>query len=174
MSVLRFLSPARRSASPSPSSSSSPTQSQTPTLAIHVPSYGSIFMDPMSSHDTDISTASTPSRSRRMDNEARGEIEITLPRGYGRKRVKGVRVWWKTVVDLYMGEERGWEDDVLFEREVVLGGEGGIVLEEGVQRYVWVTTLNMVRQLIQGVYTPCLASSLWPTVRSITDTTLSS
>lgn len=80
-----------------------------------------------------------PSTRPRMDKEARGELEVQLPVGMGRRRVKAIRVGWQTVVELTLSPDRIKERDTIFERktEVRGGNSEGIVLEEGIQRYVF-------------------------------------
>jgi len=72
----------------------------------------------------------------RTDRESRGELEVEIPPGMGRVRVKAIRVGMRTETELTLGEGRVKEKDVIFERKVeVRGGNAeGIILEEGVQR----------------------------------------
>lgn len=147
MSVLRFLSPSRRStaASPSPSTSRRPRDDrQQPKLDLRLPSYGSVFMTPDESHLPDMEglhldeNGAGPSTRPRMDKEARGELEVELPVGMGRRRVKAIRVGWQTVVELTLSPDRIREKDTIFERKIEIrgGNSEGLVLEEGIQRYV--------------------------------------
>jgi hypothetical protein len=80
-----------------------------------------------------------------MDKEARGELEVQLPVGMGRRRVKAIRVGWQTVVELTLSPDRIKERDTIFERKTEIrgGNSEGIVLEEGIQRYVF-SSLSLV------------------------------
>lgn len=101
-----------------------------PRIYINVPSYGGVFMTRVA-QDSEGSDATQ----RDVDHAGRelsGEIEIDLPRGTGRRRCRAVRVRLRNVSRLYMGPERGWEEDVLFERTLEV--KGAIILEEGVSR----------------------------------------
>ncbi|TXT16037.1 hypothetical protein VHUM_00540 [Vanrija humicola] len=51
----------------------------------------------------------------------------------GPRRCRAIRVTLKSVCKLNMGPDRGWEEDVLFERQVEV--KGAIILHEGVQRF---------------------------------------
>ena len=71
----------------------------------------------------------------RTDKEARGELEVEIPHGMGRRRVKAIRVGIKTVVELTLGPHRVNERDTIFERKVeVKGGNADGIILEGVQR----------------------------------------
>lgn len=81
-----------------------------------------------------------------------------------RRRVQAISVGVQGVCRLYMGTERGWEEDGIFERGVEIGGRGdgdgdagdeeyagrgigegdreGIWLEKGSQRCVLVSSLK--------------------------------
>lgn len=147
--MFRFLQPGRysRASSPSPSSSRSQSRHRSrhelkPRLDIRVPSFGSIFMDSFQQGVGDelvdgSSSGAGPSRPR-ADREARGELAVEIPSGMGACRVKAIRVGMKTDTELTINSERVKEKDTIFERVVeVRGGLAeGIVLEEGVQRYV--------------------------------------
>jgi hypothetical protein len=62
-----------------------------------------------------------------------GSLEVIMKE---RKRCQAISVGVQSVCRLHMGEERGWEEDGVFERGVeILGGmEEGIWLEKGSQR----------------------------------------
>jgi hypothetical protein len=45
-------------------------------------------------------------------------------------------VAFKTICRLAMGPNRGWEEDIIFEREELLEDENGIWFEEGSTRWV--------------------------------------
>ena len=66
-----------------------------------------------------------------------GLVEVVIPPG-AKRRCKSVRVGVRTKASLKMTSERGWEHDTIFERRVeLLGGDAeGMLLDEGVQRYV--------------------------------------
>jgi hypothetical protein len=113
MSVLRLLSPSR-------TASSSRLSPAVPTLNLHVPQYGAIFM-------TRAENVNEPD-----DFLFRGELDITLPLG-GRKKVSSISVTLRTVVKLDIGPLRRGEEDVLFERKVDISGDQW--LEEGIQRF---------------------------------------
>jgi hypothetical protein len=66
-----------------------------------------------------------------------------------RRRVQAISVGVQSVCRLFMGVERGWEEDGIFERGVeIMGGEcgegEGIWLEKGSQRYVSSMLLSCV------------------------------
>lgn len=73
----------------------------------------------------------------RDDQLLSGILEIHVPRN-GQRRCKSVRVGVRTKSRLNMGGSRGWEEDTIFERKVeMMGGNAdGILLDEGIQRYV--------------------------------------
>lgn len=54
-----------------------------------------------------------------------------MPPGVGRSRAKFIRIGFRTTSTIDLGPKRGKEEDVVFERVVVLGE--GTVLEEGSQ-----------------------------------------
>ena len=70
----------------------------------------------------------------RTDKELWGDLEIELPAGMGRRRVKAVRIGVRTTCNLDMG--RGKKEDVIYEGKVeVRGGTSdGVILEEGLRR----------------------------------------
>jgi len=111
------------------------SQSHSPTLTLHVPAYGVLYLtrpppDSSSTYDPE-AESDRPSTS----NTLRGELEINVPRN-GRRRCKSIKVGIQTICRLAMGPERGWEEDVIFERESShrSGNEEGIWLEEGVTK----------------------------------------
>lgn len=116
MSVLRLLTPSFIATSP------------TPTLTLHVPAYGVLYLTrpPPNISSTSWSEAST-------SNTLRGELEINVPSG-DRKRCRSIKVGIKTVSKLLISEK--WEEDVVFERDSVhqAGNGEGIWLEEGVTK----------------------------------------
>jgi hypothetical protein len=125
MSVLRLLSPSRNHAS------SSRVIPAVPVLTLHVPQYGAIFMNRgTQTSANDFSLTEEP----QDDFIYRGELDIYLPPGAGRKRVKSISVGLKSVVKLDLGPMRRGEEDTLFERRVELAGDG-LWLEEGMQRF---------------------------------------
>lgn len=100
-------------------------------LQINVPSYGGVFMTGMGAEgDAD---ADAEDGAQFLDRELSGELEIDVPRGMGRRRCRAIRLTLKNVARLNMGDGRGWEEDVLFERTLEM--KGAIILEEGLQRY---------------------------------------
>jgi hypothetical protein len=107
MSVLRLLTPSFITTSP------------TPTLTLHVPAYGVLYL-----------TRFAPEWS---SNTLRGELEINVPAG-ARRRCRSIKVGLKTCCRLLVGEK--WEEDVIFERdsEHRAGNGEGIWLEEGVTK----------------------------------------
>jgi hypothetical protein len=101
--------------------------SPTPTLTLHVPAYGVLYLTrPSQSTSTSWAESST-------SNTLRGELEINVPSG-NRKRCRSIKVGLKTVCRLLIGER--WEEDVIFERDSVhqAGNGEGIWLEEGVTK----------------------------------------
>lgn len=59
-----------------------------------------------------------------------------------RRRVQAISVGVQSVCRLFMGVERGWEEDGIFERGVeIMGGDSeGIWLQKGSQRCVYLYT----------------------------------
>jgi hypothetical protein len=115
MSVLRLLTPSFI-AHPSP----------TPTLTLHVPAYGVLYLTRPSQSSSSWAESST-------SNTLRGELEINVPSG-NRKRCRSIKVGLKTVCRLLLVER--WEEDVIFERDSVhqAGNGEGIWLEEGITK----------------------------------------
>lgn len=72
----------------------------------------------------------------REDQLLNGGLDIHVPRGIKRRRVKSVRMGIRTKCRLNMGGKRGWEEDIVFERkvEMLAGNSDGILLDEGIQR----------------------------------------
>lgn len=103
------------------------------SIRLNVPAHGGVFM---TSHQNTDSTdpASTSQQAEFVDREVSGEIEIEVQQGTGPFKCRAIRTTLLSICRLYMGEARGWEEDVLFERNVEL--KGALVLEEGVQRLV--------------------------------------
>lgn len=134
MSVLRLLS---KQPASGPSSSSSHTVSPDPILALHVPSYGAVMMNPPD--DPLNPQNSLYSEGPRNDQILHGEFEVILPPGSSRKRCKAIRVVMRTTVKLDLpGPGRLGEEDTIFERkvEVIAGNSEGLWLQEGSQRRV--------------------------------------
>ncbi|GMK53466.1 hypothetical protein CspeluHIS016_0100520 [Cutaneotrichosporon spelunceum] len=113
------------------SRTSSPSR-RGPRIYINVPSYGGVFMT-RTAPDADQGAIACPADIDTRGRELHGEVEIDLPRGSGRRRCRAVRVTLRNVSRIHMGEERGWEEDVLFERTLEV--KGAIVLDEGVTRF---------------------------------------
>jgi len=116
MSVLRLLTPSFI-AHPSPA----------PTLTLHVPAYGVLYLNrPIT--DQEQGQGEYPT-----SNTLRGELEINVPSG-SRTRCRSIEVGLKTVSRLLIGEK--WEEDIIFERdsEHRAGNGEGIWLEEGVTK----------------------------------------
>lgn len=90
----------------------------------------------MTSHQPNASEfvepGSTSQQAQFVNREVSGEIEIDVKRGTGPIRCRAIKVTMRSLCRLYMGEKRGWEEDVLFERTVER--KGALVLEEGRQR----------------------------------------
>lgn len=99
-----------------------------------VPSHGSVFMNPPNDPLWPHGRSDGP----REDQLLHGLVDISVPSG-ARRRCKSVRVGFRSTARLNMGPTRGWEEDIVFERKVeMLGGNAdGILLDEGVQRYVY-------------------------------------
>jgi hypothetical protein len=101
-----------------------------------VPSHGTVFInppdDPLWPHARSPSTSGAP----RDDQLFSGLLEVSVPPAAQRRRCRAVRVGLRTRASLKMSAERGWEEDVIFERKVELmgGGAEGMVLDEGTQR----------------------------------------
>ncbi|ORY26977.1 hypothetical protein BCR39DRAFT_539659 [Naematelia encephala] len=130
MSVFRFLSPTRSVGS----GSSSPSRRRDEIrVRLHVPSYGTVFMP---------YPAISPGEPR-TDHEFRGDLEVEVPRGWGRVKCRAIRVGLKTISILDMGPNRGIEEDTIFERKAEIRGGtvDGIMLEEGLHYFDWTLIL---------------------------------
>lgn len=125
MSVLRLLTPSFGS-----------TSHHAPTLTLHVPAYGVMYLQRPRTELEALDNLPGVSDSG-ISNTLRGELEVNVPRE-GRRRCKSIKVGIKTVVRLAMGPSRGWEEDVIFERESEhrASNSEGIWLEEGVTKWV--------------------------------------
>lgn len=98
------------------------------TMKLHVPQHGCVILSPPSEP---VDGHEGPPQE---DTLLHGTLEVDMKE---RKRCKAIRVVLEAVVRLDMGEGRGWEQDGVFEREVVIGGgEEGIWLEQGLQTSV--------------------------------------
>lgn len=122
MSFLRALAPAKRSTS---------YKREEPTLTLHVPAYGRLYLtrSPEPFGPQDAGYHDEP-------HSLKGWVQIKVPAEYGRCRCKSMKVGIRTICRLAMGPSRGWESDVIFEREENLEDENGIWFEEGSTRYV--------------------------------------
>jgi len=114
MAILKLFS-ASSSRSPSPASF------QNVKITHHIHAFGGIYLPSPSAS----SAASQP------EVPYGGRLEVFLPPGSGRRRVKSIRVGIRTISTLDLGQKRGKEEDVIFERMVELGE--GTILEEGSQ-----------------------------------------
>jgi hypothetical protein len=95
------------------------------TMKLHVPQHGLVLLTPPSE------PLGGQEGMPREDTLMHGTLDIDMRE---RKRCKAIRVVLEAVVRLDMGEGRGWEQDGVFEREVVIGGgEQGVWLEQGLQ-----------------------------------------
>jgi hypothetical protein len=120
MSFLRILAPARRTTS---------YKREDPTLTLHVPAYDCLYLtrsvQPFGQQDPGY--VSEP-------YSLKGWVQVKVPASHGRCRCKSVKVGFRTVCRVAMGPSRGWEEDVIFEREENLVDENGIWFEEGSTR----------------------------------------
>lgn len=165
MSVLRYLSPAPRSqathaprgpsnpivqSSLAAASSSKPSSSKgkgvqhhsdSPTLMIHTPNFGILYLPPPD--DQDVEPGQTPQNgaaARTSRDEPRDDVmlhgELEIINRNGPRRCKAIRVGLRTVLKLDLGPGRKCEEDVLFERRVEMIGStaDGIWLAQGSQR----------------------------------------
>ena len=140
MSFLRILaankgSSSTKHASSSSSGSASQKMAFAPILALHIPSYGAIMMNPPG----DPLNPQNPldRDGPRNDQILHGELEISLSRGCGRKRYKTIRVGLRTITELDVGVGRMGEEDIIFERKVeeIAGDLEARWLDESTQRY---------------------------------------
>lgn len=108
------------------SSSRSPSPAALPALRIthHVPAFGGIYLPP----------PSLPVTEHIPEIIYGGRLEVFLPPGSGRSRCKSIKIGFRTTSTLDLGPKRGKEEDVVFERSIVL--DEGTILEEGSQLYV--------------------------------------
>jgi hypothetical protein len=106
-----------------------PQKREEPTLTLHVPAYGALYLtrstQPFGQQDPGY--VSEP-------YSLKGWVQVKVPSD--RCRCKSIKVGFRTVCRLAMGEARGWEEDVIFEREENLVDENGIWFEQGITRYV--------------------------------------
>ena len=114
MAILKLFS-ASSSRSPSPASF------QNVKIIHHVHAFGGIYLP----------SPSAPSAVNYPEVPYGGRLEVFLPPGSGRRRVKSIRVGIRTISTLDLGQKRGKEEDVIFERMVELGE--GTILDEGSQ-----------------------------------------
>lgn len=123
MSVLRLLTP-----------SFGHSSHHAPTLTLHVPAYGVLYLQRPKTELEALDNIAGDGDTR-ASNTLRGELEINVPRE-GRRRCKSIKVGIKTIVRLAMGPARGWEEDVIFERdsEHRAANSEGLWLEEGVTK----------------------------------------
>lgn len=117
MAILKLFS-ASSSRSPSPASF------QAVKITHHVHAFGGIYL-PSPSADSAVHQPEIPYG---------GRLEVHLAPDSGRRRCKSITVGIRTIATLDMGQKRGKEEDVVFERIVTLGE--GTILEEGSQLYV--------------------------------------
>lgn len=165
MSMLRYLTaPGGKSKLQLPARGSLATVASSaadgkPKLKLHVPNYGMIYLPPP---DT---SASGESVEPRDDAVMYGELELTLPMGYGTRRCKAIRVGFRTVLTLDLGSGRKFEEDVLFERKVEIIGSNadGMELFEGSQRYVHAYDVADSRFQFTIIIPANLASHDWHT-----------
>lgn len=131
--MLRLLSSSKVPSS-SASNSLSRSAPSTPVLALHVPSYGAVMMNPP--EDSLNPSNSLYSQGIRNDQILHGEFEVALPPGSGRKRCKAIRVGLRTTIKLDLGLGRMGEEDKIFDRkvEVIAGNSEGLWLDEGTQK----------------------------------------
>lgn len=120
MSFLRMLSPSRHTNS---------TRREDPTVTLHLPAYGVLYL----------SRAAQPfgQQDEGYGSEPftlKGWVQVNIPTGSGKRKCRAITVGYRTVCRLAMGPERGWERDVIFEKEEHLEDEQGIILEEGSTR----------------------------------------
>lgn len=108
------------------SSSRSPSPVALPALKIihHVPAFGGIYLPALD----------LPSSGTEPDVAYGGRLEVFVPPGTGRSRCKSIKIGFRTTSTLDLGPKRGKEEDVIFERVIVIGE--GTILEEGSQLYV--------------------------------------
>lgn len=130
MSFFHRLAPTRRTTS---------NRREDPTLTLHVPAYGALYLTrqirPFGVQE-DEGYHSEP-------YSLRGWVQVKVPADHGRCRCKSIKVAFKTICRLAMGPNRGWEEDVIFEREELLEDENGIWFEEGSTRWVLTWTQRM-------------------------------
>lgn len=87
-----------------------------PSLEIHVPSYGILYLS-LVPESSELDNNLRPTR------ELKGEVEIRIPPHLGARRCKRLRVGFRSVSRLAMGERRGWEEDIIEEEEKVFDNE---------------------------------------------------
>jgi hypothetical protein len=114
MAILKLFS-ASSSRSPSPASF------QNVKITHHVHAFGGIYLP----------SPSAPTAENQPEVPYGGRLEVFLPPGSGRRRVKSIRVGIRTISTLDLGHKRGKEEDVIFERMAELGE--GTILDEGSQ-----------------------------------------
>ena len=139
MSVMRLLNHTKQTMSASAGRIPTPTghhSNRDIQLVLDVPGYGGVHL-----------RRPEPEETRGLEGQhtnafLRGILRVSIPIGCGRKRVKGIRVYLRTVSIIDMGTGRHHEEDVLFERGVDIAAEGqngaeddGIWLDEGTQLF---------------------------------------
>jgi hypothetical protein len=89
-------------------------------------------------------------------------LDILVSPGDG-VRCRAIRVIFRTTARLHLGPQRGWEEDVIFERktELIGGSDEGIGLSQGYQKWVFVpSTLTLGADTDRFEFTIILPSTL--------------
>ncbi|KAL7420412.1 hypothetical protein Q5752_005382 [Cryptotrichosporon argae] len=116
------------------------------TLDIHVPNYGAILLPAPQLSDPgphDAAEPDGPTQPQAADDHLLvGELQVGVPPGTGRVRVRAIRVEIRSRLRVDMGR-KGLQEDELFRRKVEMEGEDGtgIWLDEGSQRFAFTLVL---------------------------------
>ena len=120
MSFFRLLAP-RQHAPAAPQ--------EKPTLSLNAEAFGCLFLTkinhPFGPQDPGYVTE---------PYNLQGWLQVSIPPGRGRCRCKSIKVGVRAVCRLAMGPWRGWEEDIVLNKEEMLEEVDGIWFEEGSTR----------------------------------------
>lgn len=159
--AMRFFGSSKANSRPS-SRPASPARQKNITCRINVDSYGCFMMHRNRVDEQSLGT-STSVAPMFHDREISGVLEVEVPRGMGRRRCRSIKLTMRSVCRLNMGDKRGWEKDVLFNRGIEV--KGAIILEEGVQRCVnarcRMRTHFLLTRFVSGLASPLSYPTHW-------------
>lgn len=120
MSFFRLFAPRQRAPGPT---------REDPTLSLNAEAFGCLFLtkinQPFGPQDPGYVTE---------PYTLQGWLQVSTPPGRGRCRCKSIKVGVRAVCRLAMGPWRGWEEDIVLNKEEKLEEVDGIWFEEGSTR----------------------------------------